>query len=128
MGKVSDRRGHLVQRPTKVHRRRPGRHQGLARAIERIAGSIGAQRQAHPVGRRRADQRRAAHLHRRDRPHRVLQGPKTHGLEGEGQLGLVDDLDRPAVIAKPDGAKVFARDQHPYCPAISSLIPKDLWY
>ena len=49
---------------------------------------------ADAVGRGRPDQRRAAHLHGRDRPRRVIERPQRHGLEAEGQLGLVDDLDR----------------------------------
>ena len=60
---VAHRRRHLIERPSEVDRGRTGGEQHRPRALERFVGGIGAQRQAHAVGGRRPDQRRAPHLH-----------------------------------------------------------------
>ena len=55
--------------------------------------AIGAHRQPDPVGRRRADQRRAPHLHRRDRVRDLGERAQRPHDERVGQGGLIDDLD-----------------------------------
>ena len=85
---------HLVERPAEIDGGRTGGGERLAGAVERLVGLVVAQAKAHAVSRGRPDQRRTAHLHGGDRPRRVIERPQRHGLEAEGQLGLVDDLDR----------------------------------
>ena len=70
------------------------------------------QRKAHAVGRRRADQRRAAHLHGADRVRGVRERRQPQRGETMRQQGLVDHADRPAVRLDPDGAGMSAVDLH----------------
>ena len=60
-------RRHRVQRPAQVDGGGPRRQQRRARGGQRAVGRIRPHRQPDPVRRRRADERRAPHLHRRDR-------------------------------------------------------------
>ena len=64
---------HLVQRPAQVDGGRALLGEVADGAVERLVGGILAQRETDAVGRRGADQRRAAHLHGLDRAARVLQ-------------------------------------------------------
>ncbi len=64
------------------------------------------------IRRRRADQRRAAHLHDADRMRRLLDGGQPDDGELVGQPGLIDDLHRPAVVVPPDAAVGDAVDFH----------------
>ena len=79
------------------------------RALERLVGRVGAQRQADAVGRRRPDQRRAAHLHGRDGARGVVERRQPDGGEAMRQQGLVDHADRPAVGLQPDAARMSCR-------------------
>ena len=103
---------HLVQRPGEVHRRRPGRREHRARMIERGVGAVFTEREAHPIGRGGADQRRAADLHGLDRPRRVFQRSQAYRVETVGQQGLIDNLHRAPVRRHPDGAEMPIADLH----------------
>ena len=109
---VAHRLLHLVERPAEIDGGRARGGERLAGAVERLVGLIVAKSEADAVGSGRTDQRRAAHLHGRDRPRRVVERLERHRLEPERQLGLVDDLDRPAVRIEPDGAVMLAVDVH----------------
>jgi len=73
---------------------------------------IVAHRKAKTVGGGRADQRRAAYLHVANRVAGLLQSAKVLDYEGVGQVGLIDDIDRPAVRVDPDAAIGDAVDIH----------------
>jgi hypothetical protein len=79
--------------------------------IERFVRRIRAHGERRAVSRRRADERRAPHLHGLDRACGILDRFKRHRFESVRQLRLVDDLDR-AVLTRPDGAVVLAFDLH----------------
>ncbi len=117
---VAHRGQHLVERPAQVHRRRARGHQRLAGRLQRFVRGILAQGETYAISRRRADQRRAAHLHRPDRVGGILQRGQPRGLEAERQLRLVDDLHRPAVPAHPDRAVMPPIDLHVSRPRIRS--------
>jgi hypothetical protein len=126
-GAIAHRRHHLVERPFQVDRGRPRREQQRVGALQRGVGGILAQRQRHAIGRRGADQRRAAHLHGLDRARRILAGRKPDRVVAMRQQRLVDRADRDAVGLDPDGARVLAVDFHGTSRALSSsTIPKSM--
>ena len=104
--------GDPVEGPAQVDRGGAGGGQGLDGMVDPGIGSIPAQAQGQAVGRRHADERRAAHDHGADGNGRFVQGGEPLNLEGEGQAGLVDDLDGRAVGGGKDGAVGFAVDVH----------------
>jgi hypothetical protein len=103
---------HLVERPFEVDGGGSRGEKRGAGALERLIGGILAQRQRDPIGRRRPDQRRAAHLHGRDRARHVRKRGQAKGREPMRKRRLVDDADRSAVGLDPDGARMFAIDLH----------------
>ena len=100
---------HLVERPAQIDRGRPRRGEHGAGALEIFVGGVGAQREAQAVGRRRPDQRRAAHLHATDRVRGLVKRREPQGREAVRQHGLIDDADRPAVRLEPDAAGLPCR-------------------
>ena len=89
--------GHLqsdaVERPAQIDRRRPGGEQQCVRRRKSARRRIGAQRQRKAVGRGRADQRRATHLHRPDGVRSIGCGGELDGRTGLRQARLIEDLD-----------------------------------
>ena len=81
-------------------------------ALQVFVGGVGAQREAQAVGRGRADQRRAAHLHRPDGVRGVVQRRQPQRREAVRQRSLVDGADRPAVGFEPDRTGGLAVDLH----------------
>src|SRR5690606_38480868 len=102
-GAVAQGSPHLLERPAQVHRRRPGREQHLAGAVERLVAVVLAQRQADAVGRRGTDQRRPAYQHGTNGVRGLVPAAQRHAREGVRQLRLIDDVHRPAVVVQPDG-------------------------
>src|SRR5262249_20026619 len=109
---VAYRGHHLVQRPFEVDGGGTRGDQRRAGALERLVGGIRAQRQRDPIGRRRPDERRAAHLHGRDRARDFRERRQADGREPMRKHRLVDDADRPAVGLDPDGAGLLALNLH----------------
>ncbi len=109
---VAHRRHHLVERPFQIDRGRARGEQRRVSAIQRLVGGVGAQRKADPVGRGRADQRRAADHHGADRMRRLVERGEARGDETMRQRRLIDHADRPAVRLEPDAAHGFAVDFH----------------
>ena len=89
---------------------------------EVFVGRIVAHRQRQAIGRDRADQRRAARLHRLDRMRRVFGVAQRQRDEFVRQLGLVDDAE--GILADgPDGAVMLAVDFH--CSALGAVASMD---
>ena len=93
-----------IQGPAQVDRGRPGGGKLLLRGVERGVARILAHGEREPIGRRRADQRRAANPHVADRCRRV--GDAAQGCDAElvRQPALVDDIDAPTIGVEPDRA------------------------
>ena len=108
---------HLIERPTEIDRGRTRGGKDRASPLQRLVGRVAAERERHPVSGGRPDQGRPPHLHGRDGARRVLQGAQGRGREHMWQFGLVDDLDRPAVVIEPDGAVRLAVDVHSQSPS-----------
>ena len=109
---VADGGAHLVERPAQVDGGGALPGQMGDGAVEALVGGVRAQRQAHAIGGRDADQRRAAHLHGEDGPGGVIERLERDDDELVRQPRLVDDVDRPAVVREPDRAIGFAVDVH----------------
>ena len=92
-GERAQMRAHRVQRPAQVDRGRPRRGELLMRGVERSVARILAHGEREPVGRRRADQRRAAHPHVADRGRRLVDAAQRRDPELMRQPALVDDVD-----------------------------------
>ena len=105
---------HLLERPAEIDRGGAGGGEDLASPLQRFIRSVAPERERHAVGGGRPDQRRASDLHGGDGARRILQRAQRHGLEHMRQLGLIDDLDRPAVVIEPDGAVMLSVDVHLY--------------
>ncbi len=103
---------HALDGPAQVHRRRPGGFEHCAGPLQRrVRGVLGGS-QGHAIGRRRADQGRAADRHVGDGGGRSFGAGQAQGLQPVGQAALVDDPDIPAPFVQPDGAEVAAVDTH----------------
>ena len=111
-GPVAQPRAQIVERPLEIDRRRPGLGQGFIGPVHGLVGGVGAQPQAQAIGRRGADQRGAAHQHGADRVGRLGDRGQAGDDELVRQAGLVDDMDRPAILGQPDGAIGDAVDFH----------------
>jgi hypothetical protein len=111
-GQSPDGIAHALQRPAEVDGGWSRLREFLLRRDHRGVRGIVAQGQAQPVRCGRADERRAAHDHRSDRHRRFIDGGESRDGEFVGQLRLIDDLHRPAVIGQPDGSIGFAVDVH----------------
>ena len=72
---------HLIERPAEIDGGRARRGELLAGVIEPLVGGIGAERERNAVSRGRADQRRAAHLHRLDRMGGIVERAQAQRLE-----------------------------------------------
>ena len=107
-----ERTAHRFKRPTQVDRCRPGRGEHVDRARQRRIRRVGGGGEGNAVGRRRADQRRAAHRHVADRPRRIVQRRQPGNDQFVRQKPLVDDLDRAPIRAEPDRAHRPAANVH----------------
>ena len=84
-----------------------GRVAASSAASRSIASDDGSCRKARhsPYAASGADQRRAAHLHGADGVRRLRHVGQAKDFQRPGQLGLVDDAHRPAIVRiDPDGS------------------------
>ena len=103
-------RHHPLQRPAQIDRRRPGLAQHRRYGMQLPRCRAHGQRQA--IGRHRADQRRAAHLHGANGMRRLLGRLQTKLLDPPGQHGLVENPHAPAIGIEPDAAIGLTVDLH----------------
>ncbi len=103
---------HPLHRPAQVDRRGTGGADAFTGVIERSVGGVLVHRQGHAIGRRRADQRRAAHHHVPDGGCGLIGRAQRDHLEPVGQQGLVDDVHPAPVGVQPDGAAFAAVGPH----------------
>jgi hypothetical protein len=104
LGQRGQRGAHAVERPAQIDRGRPRAREPPDRMIERRVVGACVHRNGEAPGRRRADQRRAAHLHVGDGARGLLEIRQAGDDEFMRQARLVDDLDRRAVVDGPDRA------------------------
>ena len=102
---------HLIQRPFQVDRGRPGFVQHLPCFLQRDVRGIGGHLHRDAIGRRRPDQRRAAHPHVADRVGKILTVDQGNDAKLMRQPALVDDAHLSRRFA-PDGAVGLAVDLH----------------
>ncbi len=112
MRAVADGGRHLIQRPQEIDGGGAGAAEAGYGRLQRDIGCILPQRQANAIGRGGADQRRTPYLHHLDRAGGIFEAFQTGDDEAMGKLGLVDDRDRAAILAWPDGAVMGAVDLH----------------
>ena len=101
-----------VERPAQVDRGRPRRVEPLPGRIERCVARVLVHGERYSVGRRGADQRRAAHPHVADRVRRVADVAERFDAKLVRQPSLVDDVDAPSVRVQPNGAVRAPADLH----------------
>ena len=70
---IAHRRHHLVERPFEVNGGWPRSDEGCIGALDCLVRGVRLERKRDAIGRRRPDQRRAAHLHRLDRARRMVE-------------------------------------------------------
>ena len=75
---------HVVQGPAQINRRRPRHHQLVIGGLQAGIRGLRPHGQRHAVSRHGPDQRRAAHLHRRDGMGRRRNRFQPQGHEGMG--------------------------------------------
>src|SRR3974390_2705000 len=109
---VPPARHHFFERPFQIDGGRPGREQRLVGALERLIRRVRTQREPEAVGGRGAEQRRAAHLHRRNRARGVIEAREPCGHEAMWKLRLVYDADARSVRFQPDRAGRLTVDVH----------------
>ncbi len=103
---------HVVDAPAQIDRGRTRRHQQRGGLPQGVVARLSLGCQRHAVSGGDADQRGAAHPHVLDGARRVLDGFQGHHMQMMGQAGLVDDLDRNAVLGQPERAVGNAVDLH----------------
>ncbi len=95
---------HRADGPSEVDRRRSRRNQCLAHFPQGAVAGVRPEADTDAIGRRRPDQRRAAHQHRANRMGRLIQRFQFYHAEFMGQPRLVDNIDRPSIRRQPDAA------------------------
>src|ERR1022692_863697 len=101
---------HPLDRPAEVDGRGPGREKRGPGRPQGGVGGIGPQREAEAVGGCGPDERRAPDPHRPDGVRHLVKGSQPRDGKLVGQPRLVDDLERGAVGARPEGPVVPAVD------------------
>ena len=95
---------HGVERPAQVDGGRPRRVKRLPGLVQCGVAGILAHREREAVGRRHADQRRAAHPHVADRRRRLGDAAQGRDAKFVRQPALIDHVDAPAVAVQPNRA------------------------
>ena len=112
-GEGREKLANRIKSPAQVDRGRTGGCELVARGVERRVALVLPHGEREPIGRRRADQRRAAHPHVPDRGGRLGDAVQGRNPELVRQPSLIDDVDACAVLVEPDRTVRASVNFHP---------------